>query len=98
MMLFCWLLIKINPEQVTILSFPICKMGTVRPNAAVITIIITKFTVSFPHHYNNQIYSVLPLQNGLHASDLILSTAFSTTKFQLIKEIGKSSAIHCNEI
>lgn len=47
MMLFCWLLIKINPEQVTILSFPICKMGTVRPNAAVITIIITKFTVSF---------------------------------------------------
>jgi len=47
MMLFCWLLIKINPEQVTILSLPICKMGTVRPNAAVVTIIISKFTVSF---------------------------------------------------
>ena len=79
MMLFRWLLIKRNPEQVTILSFPICKVGTVRPNAAVIPIIISKFTV--PFFCKN-----------------ILSATFNTRKFQLIKEIGQSPAIHCNEI
>lgn len=50
MVLFCWLLIKINPKQVTFLGFPICKMGTVRPNAAVIT------------HYNKCFYSASLLQ------------------------------------
>lgn len=43
MVLFCWLLITINPEQGTIHSFPIGKKGTMRPGIAVIIIIINAF-------------------------------------------------------